>query len=202
MATLTLETTVVRERPKTIKPTAAKARGGGEVTTITFDASIVKGMMEKALASCAQKTGLKSRDQVLAAMRRGECPVCDQLRYHLAQGVAAYLGAVDGTVKSVYIYEPEYATSVDGTDLERPRRSPGISLIAWVSRKSAALSSLIASMSAALAQESQRLTCAEANALCYALDVNLADDNEVENRTGYGALIHSLYVHPVEIWRK
>jgi len=34
------------------------------------------------------------------------------------------------------------------------------------------------------------------------LDVRLVDDKEVQERTGYGVLIGSLYVRPLEIWRR
>jgi hypothetical protein len=112
------------------------------------------------------------------------------------------LGSVDDTVKAIYTYEPEYATSTDEAIPDRPNLSPGINLIAWVSRKSAALSSVVASVSLALAEEHKRLACPKANALCHELDVKVADDGEVERRTGYGALILSLSVPPIEIWHR
>lgn len=169
---------------------------------IKFDSTIVTGMMEDAIEFCAKKTRFKDRERVLGALRCGDCSVCEYLRYGLAKGVAEYLGSVDDTVKAVYIYEPEYATSVDGPIPGRPNLSPGISLIAWVSRKSAALSSVVASVRSALAEEYRQLACPKANALCYELDVTVADDDEVQRRTGYGALISSLYVRPMEIWRR
>jgi len=167
---------------------------------ITFDTTVVKNMMEDAIEFCARKTSLEGKAQVLEALRRGDCSVCEYLRYGLAKGVAGYLGSVDDTIKVIYIYEPEYATSVDESIPGRPSLSPGINLIAWVSRKSAALSSVVASVSSALAEECRRLACPKANALCYMLDVEVADDDEVQRRTGYGLLIKSLYVHPMEIW--
>ena len=114
--------------------------------------------------------------------------------------MAEYLGSIDDTVKTVYTYEPEYATSVDGAVPEQP--PPGINLIVWVCRKSAALSSVVASVRSALTKESRQVACPEANALCYDLDVKVIDDNEVQRRTGYGALVNSLYVQPMTIWQR
>ncbi|MBM4466808.1 MAG: hypothetical protein FJ014_14870 [Chloroflexi bacterium] len=168
----------------------------------TFDTTIVTGMMEDAIEFSAKKMGLKGRDQTLEALRCGDCSVCEYLRYGLAEGVADYLGSVDDTVKAIYTYEPEYATSVDDPLPGRPNLSPGISMLAWVSRKSAALSSVVTSLGSALAEEFGRLACPKANALCSMLDVKLVDDKEVQERTGYGALIGSLYVRPLEIWRR
>ncbi len=172
------------------------------MSTITFDAAVVTAMMEGAIEFCAKKSGLADKTQVLAAMRRGDCLACEYLRYALAKGVAEYLGSVDDTIKAIYIYEPEYATSTDEPLPDRPNLSPGISLIAWVSRKTAALSSVEASLSSALAAEQKQLACPKANALCSMLDLKVADDDEVQGRIGYGALIHSLYVCPTEIWRR
>jgi len=170
--------------------------------TIEFDTTIVTGMMEEAIKFCAEKTRCEDKEQVLGALRCGDCSVCEYLRYGLAKGVAEYLGSLDGTVKAIYTYEPEYATSVDEPIPDRPNLTPGINLIAWVSRKSAALSSVVTSVSSALAEECKQLACPKANALCYTFDIKAADDDEVQERTGYGALIGSLYVRPLEIWRR
>lgn len=172
------------------------------MSTITFDNTMVTKMMEDAIEFCAKKTGLKDRQQVLEAIRRADCSVCEYLRYSLAKEVAEYLGSMDDTVKAMYTYEPEYTTNMDGPIPDRPNLSPGINMIAWVSRKSAALSSVVASVSSALTEERRQLDCPKANALCYELDIKATDDAEVRERTGYGALINSLYVRPLEIWHK
>jgi hypothetical protein len=159
-------------------------------------------MMEEALEFCAEKAGLKDKEQARNVLNTGDCCVCEYLRYGLAQKVAKYLGSVDDTIQAVYTYEPEYATSVDGAIPGRPNLSPGFNLIARVTRKSAALSSVAASMRSALAEEYSHLGCPRANALCSELDVRIVDEGEVEKRTGYGALINSLYVRPIEVWRR
>ncbi len=168
----------------------------------TLDTATVTGMMEEAIEFCAKKTGLNGRDQTIEALRCGDCSICEYLRYGLAERVSEYLGWVDDTVKAIYTYEPEYATNMDGPLPDRPHLSPGISMIAWVNRKSAALSSVVTSLGSALAEEFRQLACPKANALCCMLDVKLVDDKEVQERTGYGALIGSLYVRPLEIWRR
>jgi hypothetical protein len=172
------------------------------MSAITFDTAIVTGMMEDAIEFCAEKTGLQGSEQVLQALRCGDCSVCEYLRYGLAKQVAEYFGSVDDTIKAIYTYEPEYAASADEPIPGQPNLSPAISLIAWVSRKSAALSSVVASVNSALTEECRRFACPKANALCYEIDVKVADDNEVQRRTGYGALINSLFVHPMEIWQR
>ena len=172
------------------------------MSMLRFNNAIVENMMEEALAFCAAKAGLKGREQAREVLLSGDCCVCEYLRFGLAQKVAEYLGSVDDTIKAIYTYEPEYATGVDGAIAARPNFSPGLNLIARVTRKSAALSSVAASMRSALAEEYRQLGCPKANALCSELDFRVVDEDEVEKRTGYGALISSLYVRPIEVWHR
>ncbi len=172
------------------------------MSTVIFDHSIVGNMLDDALGLCAQRSGLKDKEQARAALRNGDCRVCEQLRNGLTQKIAEYLGSVDENVKAVYSYESEYATQMDEALPPRPNLSPGLSLIARVTRKSAALSSVIASLSSALVEEHQRLGCPKSDALCSRLDVALVDEEEIRKRTGYGVLINSLYVRPIEVWRR
>jgi hypothetical protein len=172
------------------------------MSTLRFDNAIVKDMMEEALTLCAVRAGLKDKEQAKDVLLTGDCSVCEYLRYGLTQKMAEYLGSVDDTIRAIYTYEPEYATGVDGAILDQPSLSPGFNLIARVNRKSAALSSVVGSMRAAMAKEHRRLGCPKANALCSELDVRVVDEDEVENRTGYGALIDSFYVRPIEVWHR
>lgn len=168
----------------------------------TFDPKLAKQMMDAAIGYSTEKSGHRSTEQTLSAIRTGDCLVCDYLRHGLAQRVAEYLGSVDGTVRALYVYEPEYSTPVDGSGPPRPSLSPGINMIAWVSRKSAALSSLVGLVSSSLAEEFRRMSCPRANPACFMLQVQIVDDEEVSRRQGYGALIESLYVRPIEVWRR
>ncbi len=61
--------------------------------------------------------------------------------------------------------------------------------------------SIVASLNEALVEACKRLGTSE-NGLRYLLDVKLADDNEVANRRGYGALVQSMYVRPTEVWSR
>jgi len=162
----------------------------------------VNRIVDEALEFCAEKAGLKGSQAVRDVLRTGDCCVCEYLRYALAQGVAGYLGSVDDTIQAIYTYEPEQATRVDEALPTRPNLSPGLNLIARVSRKSAALSSVVASMRSALAEEHKRLGCPKANALCSEIDFRAVDEDEIQKRTGYGALLSSLYVRPIEIWHR
>jgi hypothetical protein len=161
----------------------------------------VPTMLDDALRATAAKSR-QSPKEMLEAMRGGDCATCDAVRYRLAETVAEYLSVTDPGVKAVYLYEPEYATGADSAVIERPSLSPGISMIVWSERKSAALSAVVASLSSRLAEEAEHLTCPKANALCWKLDAHIVDDQQVQANSGYGALINSLYVRPVELWHR
>jgi hypothetical protein len=116
--------------------------------------------------------------------------------------VAEYLGSLDATIKVVYVFEPDTATHMDGHTPDHPRLSPGISMLIWVSHKTAALASLLTSVQQATDEEFWKLPCPEANALCYMLDTIVVDDQEVQERRGYGAVVNSIYMAPTEIWHR
>ena len=172
------------------------------MSAVVFGNDVVANLMDEALEFCAEKAGLKGKEAAREALRTGDCCVCEYLRYGLAQGVAKYLGAVDDTVQAIYTYEPEYATSGDEPTTDRSGLSSGLNLIARVTRKNAALSSVVASATLALTKEFKQLGCSKASALCCELDVKVADDEEVRRQIGYGALVHSLYVRPIEVWHR
>lgn len=167
------------------------------MSAITFDSAIVAQMMDEALKFCAKMSGFNGKEHAVEALHNGNCCVCEYMRYALGKQVGQYLGSVDDTVRAVYSYEPEF-----GQGIEEGRSSPGVNLVAHVSRKSAALSSVVACMGLALAEERKKLGCPNAKAPCFDLDVKLADDGEVQTRKGYGALIASQWVQPVQVWRR
>src|SRR5512139_356977 len=110
--------------------------------TLTFDNAIVTNMVEEALEFCAARAGLTSKEQARSALRAGDCCACEYVRYALAQKMAGYLGSVDDSIKAVYSFEPDEATCMDEPIPPRPNQTPAFNLIARVSRKSAALSSV------------------------------------------------------------
>jgi len=172
-----------------------------DMPTAKLDMDNVPTMLDDALRATAAKSS-RSPKETLEAMRSGDCATCDAVRYRLAETLAEYLAMVDHGVKAVYLYEPEYATGADSAVTERPSLSPGISMIVWSDRKSAALSAVVASLNARLAEEAEHLTCPKANALCWTLDAQIVDDQQVQSNSGYGALINSLYVRPLELWHR
>ncbi len=170
-----------------------------KTSTVSIDATAIGTMVENALGFCSQKTGLRG-EEALGAIRKGDCTVCGYLRYGVSKEVGEYLGDIDTSVQAVYVYEPEYSTGVTDPDRAEPPLDRGINLIVSVDRRSAALTSLVASLEDGFKEARGRLVCPKANGSCHLLDVKVADEEEVASGRGYGALISSIYVRPLRIW--
>jgi len=184
----------------TVTSRAVNPRPKSSAVTVPDVSSAVKTMMEEALEFCTNKAGLDGREQAIECLLNGDCAVHGYLRYCLAKRLGEYLGSVDDTIKAIYFYEYEYGTSPEDLVEETTHLTSGINLIVWVDRKTAALSSVATSLDRALVEEYKRLVAPKADKLRYMLDAQFVDDKEVESRTGYGALISSIYTPPIRIW--
>ena len=172
------------------------------VAAVTVSAGDPGAMIEVAIDFCRRKTGLADRARVTEAISGGDRGVSEYLHYGLAREIADHLGSVDSAVKAVYLYEPEYATYADEPLPERPSFSPAINLIVCVTHKSAALSAVVDILCSSVAQELGRLECVGPEEQARVVDVQIVDDDEVLGRSGYGALVSSVHVRPMEIWRR
>jgi len=160
-------------------------------------------MVDRAVSFCADKKFNGDLDQALQALRRGRCDACDYLSYSLVRQIGEYLGHLDKTVKAVYVFKPEKTQpALPANNVTAGRRASGINLIAWVDRKSAALSSLGATLETALSDSRRKLGCANATPACCNLDIYMVDDREVNEGRGYGAIVQSMYVRSIQVWTR
>ncbi|MFO7741295.1 MAG: hypothetical protein R6X31_03175 [Anaerolineae bacterium] len=160
--------------------------------------SAAKVVLDEGLAFCTRKAGLKDREKVMERLREGDPTVCRYCRYGLAKKVAESLGSLDDNVKSVYALDYD-ATPEDRSFSSEAQTSP-IHLIVWVARKTTALEALVRALDRALVQEYANMI--DAPQLAHLLDVQVVDDADVENRTGYGALLSSVHNRPIQVWER
>ena len=161
--------------------------------------SIAMHMVAESLSSCAHKMGLGASSLVLKRLRHGDSTACSYCLYSLSRQVAESLGSQDHHTQAVYLFEPD-ATPQDLCFADEADRAPLIHLIVHVSRQTAALDALVATLDRALVQ-------AWANALDHKpqqtlLDVHVIDDTAVASHTGYGALLYSVHNRPIRIWAR
>jgi hypothetical protein len=160
-----------------------------------------KEAIHRALEYAGRSTG---RD--LTIDRTGGVPafMCRDVNFQegfrtgLARYLGEYLGSVDSNVKQVYLCREELAPE----DLAGTRTVSATShfmLIIWVIRKTAALQSLVVELDYAVTREYKNLT-SSTRGVDSVLEVHFVDDEEVENRRGFAALINSIHKPATRVW--
>jgi len=159
---------------------------------------IAEVILHQALGFCAEKMGLQDETQALDRLRQGDSMACSYWHYALAQQVAEQMGAWDEDIQAAYVCTYD-ATPQDVCFSEQASLYP-VHIIIWAQRKTAALRALVETMDHALLQ-----CCADivnASEQTHILDIQIVDDNEVQNRLGYGAMLSSIYNRPIQIWQR
>ncbi len=160
--------------------------------------SAVEDALVKALEYAANKTGAHNLAAVSAALRRRDVTATQYAAYGLACQLAETLGALDETVKAVYLFDAGAAGEDEAFD--EPASDLSLHLIVWVERKTKALAALISGLDRALVQAVAALQ--ETPASMQLLDAQIVDNAEVQQRIGYGALLSSLHYWPLPVWQR
>jgi len=159
--------------------------------------SIMEGSLNRALELCARRLGLEQVSTVIERLKAGDREVRSQFRLELAREAAVCLGSLDKNVKAVYMAEYD-ALPEDLAFADQEWNTP-INLIVWVTRKTAALNAAAAALDRALIESYGEQIGPDHPT--YLVDVQTVDDHDVTNRKGYGAMLTSIHMPPLEIWR-
>lgn len=159
-------------------------------------ASIAENVVESATEFCARRMGMAGRGAAVARMQENDQCAREYCYYSIAEQVGSALGAMDQNVKAVYMFECE-ATAEDFC-FGDAQYTPLLHLLVWTQRKTEALNALVAMLDRALAlQFAEKVGPQD---LKHLLDVQIIDDANVEERSGYGALLTSLHHRPIKVW--
>jgi hypothetical protein len=156
-------------------------------------------MRWEAIAFCARKIGVGSREEVIDLLSQNDRPACEYCRYGVAKQVAASLGSMDESVRAIYVLD--YDATPQDLCFGTPNQGVSlVHLIVWVRRKTAALSSLTVALDRSLARAyADLIGRSHVKSL---LDVQVVDDADVEHRTGHGALLGAIHYQPIQIWER
>jgi len=167
------------------------------------DQALADQMVDQAIQMCADLKFRGDAKLTLQALHLGRCDICSTVSECLVHHVGEYLGRMDRTVKAVFQYEPEFR-SLKPREVELPvdSRPAGINLVAWVERKSAALTALAATLENVLSESRKRIPCKNACPACYILDIQMIEDQDVQEGRGYGMVVNSMFVRSVRVWRR
>jgi predicted nucleotidyltransferase len=151
----------------------------------------IKDMFNNALSFCCEKSNLKAH-QILNLLHLGNNWVHSTFRYGLAKQVAFYLNEVTNNIKAVYVY---------GTILEdKASFTSDIDMIIHSKNKNTDLSLVIKNLDKEILKYYKGLMNGQCEGMGHMLDIHIVDDEEIDQRRGYGAVITSLANHPIRIW--
>lgn len=159
--------------------------------------SLADAALNTALSCCAHKMGVDD-EQVVVRLRQGDGATRNRYHYDLAKQIAETLGKLDESIKAVYVLDYD-ATPEDLCFCEADA-DPLIHLIVWTQRRTPALNALAAAVDRALVQSYRDLVGAPQ--MGNLLDVQVVDDADVQQRTGYGALFGSIHHRPITLWER
>jgi hypothetical protein len=161
-------------------------------------ASIAENVLDKALEFCTRKLGVKDHKVAIDRLQQKECRAYEYCYYSIAQQVGTALGNLDDNVKAAYMFE--YEATPEDLCFGETQKAPLLHLLVWTHRKTEALDSLAEVLDRALAHSFAQLVGPQQ--LQHLLDVQIIDDTDVENRVGYGSLLHSLHHRPLKVWER
>lgn len=163
-------------------------------TPLSDAESAAQAALVGAISFTGQKMHL-NRAEVAIALKQDDRETYGYFKYGLATQVAEHIAGLDPQVTRVYMYDDE-ATAEDEVFGER-QPSRLIHLIVVAQRKTEALNALIGALDRALVRGFAGL--AGAPHLAHLLDVQVVDENEVQNRVGFAALLSSIHHQPLPI---
>ena len=155
-------------------------------------------MLNQALDYCAQKIGIGDYEAIIKHLQSGDSVTSGFFQYSVANQLAEYLGVLDNEIRAVYLYD--YDATPEDMAFGQLRQISLIHLIVWTGRKTNALYALIAAVSRALSDKYASLIGTDERK--HMLDIQIVDDNDVEQRRGYGGLLNSTQYQPIRLWRR
>ena len=170
------------------------------MTGTAIDQALTDQMVEKSVSECAETYFAGDNRKLKQAIFKGQCEYCKCISNRLTKHICDYLGQVDKTIKAVYKYYPVLNPDEQG---EFQEHYYGINLIAWVERKSAALSTLAESLEKGLSVSQLKLGCVKANPSCFTLDIIMVDTTDIQEQRGFGLMVaESINLHSEVVWKR
>ena len=160
--------------------------------------STVESVVTKALKTSANKMGLGDVKALIARMKEADSVAFNYYNYNIAKELGEILGFWDKNIRAVYAHDYDAATPEEAC-FENTSPFSLVHMIIWAERKTKALNALVEAIDRAMVQHHRHML-GHIN-LEHVLDVQVIDDEDVRNRTGYGALLQSIYQPPIQVWR-
>jgi len=158
----------------------------------------IESVVTKALNSSANKMGLDNVKALISRMKEGDSVAFSYYNYNIAKQLAEVLGSWDKDIRAVYAHDYEGATPEEAC-FENASPFSLVRMIIWAERKTKALDALVEAIDHAMVQHHRHML--GLNKLEHVLDAQVIDDEDVRSRTGYAALLKSIWQPPIQVWR-
>jgi hypothetical protein len=183
-------------------PIKKQGKGNNEELAVSVShrldpVSTVESVVNKALRNSANKLGIRDVKALIACIKKGDPMACSYCHYNIAKELGEVLGLWDKNVRAVYAYGYDDNTSAEECS-ENISPFSLVHMIIWAGRKTKALTALIEAIDRAMVKHHRNLFGFKE--LQHVLDIQVIDDEDVKSRTGYAALLKSIYQTPVQIW--
>lgn len=159
-------------------------------------ASTVESIVTTALKASAQKMGLDDIAVFVTRLKQCDPVAFNYYCHNIAKELGEVLGSWSKNIKVVYTCSYDEAAE---DCLEKLSTFSPVHMIIWAKQKNQALNALIETMDGAMVKHHRHLLGLDK--LEHMLDAQVVDDEDVKNRTGYAALLKSIYQPPIEVWR-
>jgi len=162
---------------------------------IHFDISdIASSILADAMAYCSMKMGI-SVDAVQGLVKERDVRAYSYFNYSITCQLGDLLGKQCKSIRAVYALD--YYDDSQGEGLNN-KADITIHVILGVERKTSAVKALLTSIHDALIQQYHQVL--GMHSLKHVLNAHLVDDEDIEKRSGYGALLQSSYQTPIHVW--
>jgi hypothetical protein len=173
------------------------------MTPHKIDQAFIDELIERAISIYADVYFDSDVQQMKQAMHQAQCQYCNLVTTYLVSQVSQYLGQVDTSIQAVYKLEPISANQIIQRDAPPPIAGRvGIHLVIWVVHTSQQLQDLVDSLNIFLAASLPKLICPGASPTCSSITIEIVDDTQVRNQSGYGLAVPNTYIHSKPVWEK
>jgi hypothetical protein len=166
-----------------------------QVSTIQTDQ-----MVENALSFCATNHFQGDMQMALHALRQGRRDTCRDFTRSLGRQIAEYLSDANGMIKAVFDYELDPASVRAQSEKMASVRSAGINLVIWAGQKSSDILENAAKFEKVLEESLAKLGFGNSETMCFPLDIEIVDDDDVQKRRGYGLIVRGELIRSSQLW--
>lgn len=187
------------EKMTTMKQGAKRVVIPAESSPHNFDpTTTVESIVSEALENSASKMRVGNIKAFIDYLKQGNSTAYKYYNYSLAKELGRVLGSLNKNIRAVYTHDFDDFPSEEDFCFENPSIYCRVRMIVWSERKTKALESLVGLLDTAMVQlHWHMLDLTDQKSI---LDIQFVDDEDVKNRTGYAAQIHSVHHAPIRVW--